>query len=101
MSEWFGKFIENLSKLLDKPPYLFLVFIGAVFTVISLVSRNYFEQTWIFFLYAVSGTIWRYIERDFLRPTENYPKLRLYLYAIYHAGNLFLLWALLHYLRFL
>jgi len=47
-TKWFAKFIENLTKLLDKPPYLFLVFIGAVFTVISLIMRSYFEQDIIY-----------------------------------------------------
>lgn len=100
-TEWFKKFIENLTKLLDKPPYLFLVFIGAVFTIISLISGNHFEQTWIFFLYCVGGTIWRYIERDFLRPSENYPKTKLSIQIFYHIGNIILFWALLHYLNFI
>ena len=100
-SEWLKKFIENLARLIDKPPYLFLVFISAVFTIISLISNRYFEQVWVFFLYCVGGTMWRYIERDFLRPSQEYPKIKLTIQIIYHIGNIILFFALLHYLNFL
>lgn|SRR3990167_2922278 len=97
-TEWFKNFIDTLGKLLDKPPYLFLVFIGAVFTVISLISGNHFEQIWLFFLFSVAGTIWRYIERDFLRPSENHPKIKLSIQIVYHIGNIGLFASLLYYL---
>ena len=58
------KFIEYLAKLLKEPPYLLFIVIGAVFVVTSLTSQRNFNQTWIFFLYSVGGTILRYIERD-------------------------------------
>lgn len=106
-TEWFKSFIDSLERLLDKPPYLIFVFIGAVFLIISLISKFSFEQTWTFFLYAVGGTIWRYIERDFIRHIEKYIKeekraiLRFIVITVYHIGNLTLFFALLHYLNFI
>ena len=107
--EWFGKFIENLSKLLKEPPYLIFIFIGAIFVIISLIFQRNLEQTWIFFLYAVGGTMWRYAERDFR--TESGEKtfnifkknirFKLIVYTIYHIGNIGLFLVLLRYLKFL
>lgn len=94
-TEWFKSFIDSLEKLLEKPPYLVFVFIGAVFVIISLIAKYHFEKMWIFFLYSVGGTIWRYIEKDFTRPLEKY---KLWIRVVYHLGNLVLFIALLHYL---
>ena len=98
-TEWFNRFVDSLERLIEKPPYLIFVFIGAVFVVISLISQYSFEQTWIFFLYSVGGTIWRYIERDFMRPLDKYANSKLWIITIYHIGNLGLFVALLHYLN--
>ena len=101
-TEWFNSFINSLERLLDKPPYLIFVFIGAVFVVISLISRYSFEQTWVFFLYSVVGTVWRYIERDFMRLLQDkHPDSKLLVISIYHFGNITLLLVLFHYLNFL
>lgn len=105
-TEWLKSFIGSLERLLDKPPYLIFVFIGAVFVVISMITKYSFEQIWLFFLYSTGGTIWRYIERDFIRYIEkhhighnNYIYFRLAIISIYHIGNLVLFLALLHYLK--
>lgn len=100
-TEWFNSFINNLERLLEKPPYLIFVFISAVFVIISLIFKNYYEQTWVFFIYSISGTIWRYIERDFFRPLEKYINSKLWIIITYHIGNLVLLIGLLHYLKFI
>ena len=64
------------------------------------MSQNYFEQTWTFFLYCVIGTIWRYIEKDFLGDWNNYFKPEFGIRIVYHTGNIILLGALLYYLNF-
>ena len=98
--EWFEKFIDHLAKLLKEPPYLLFVFISAVFVITSLISQRYFDQTWIFFLYSVAGTMWRYIERDvrhnLLKENQKAKSI-----VVYHIGNLGLFFALLHYLGLL
>ncbi len=98
MSTWFKSFIDSLERLLEKPPYLIFVFIGAVFVIISLISKHNFEKMWVFFLYSVVGTIWRYIERDFISPLKKY---NLLVRIVYHLGNLGLLIALLYNLNFI
>lgn len=95
----FEKFVDNLAKLLDKPPYLWFAFIGAVFVIVSIASGRYFDQIWIFFLYSVIGVMWRYSERDFLRFLEDNKKLKFTTIVIYHIGNIGLLFALLYYLN--
>lgn len=117
---WIEKFIDNLAKLLKEPPYLLFVFIGAVFVIISLISQRYFDQTWMFFLYSIAGTMWRYIERDLIgknfvgkileeKEDENKgskdfiqkPPYRRTIVTIYHIGNIGLFFALIHYLGFI
>lgn len=100
-TEWLNKFVSALERVLDKPPYLIFVFIGAVFVIISLITRYEFQHIWIFFIYAVTGAVWRYIERDFFRPLEKYSKSRLVIISIYHVGNLLLIIGLLRHLKFL
>lgn len=111
--KWLENFIDNLTGILEKPPYLVFVYIGAIFVIISLVTKNFFEQTWIFFLYAVVGSIWRYIEKDFIGTIDRASKkeandqennrkmarMKLKMIAMYHIGNLGLVIALLHYLK--
>ena len=65
-SEWFNNFIDSLERLIEKPPYLIFVFIGAIFLVISLITKFGYEQSWIFLLYSVGGTMWRYAEKILL-----------------------------------
>lgn len=106
-TEWLEKFIDNLAKILREPPYLLFTFIGGIFVIITLISRRNFEQTWIFLLYSVGGTMWRYAERDFLSIARSckksnpkkYEILRLILFLIYHFGNFGLFLMLLHYLK--
>jgi hypothetical protein len=100
------KFIEGLLKVLDKPPYLIFTFVGGVFVLASLFSGQQFEKIWLFFLYAVAGTIWRYIERDIIGNTfteEIVKKVvyRRWIISIYHVGNLALFFTLIHYLGFI
>lgn len=101
LTDWIKNYINEISKLLEKPPYLVFLFISSIFVLVSLISQKNLETTWVFFLYSVGGTMWRYIERDFFRPLENYPSSRLIIIILYHAGNIFLFWALLHYLNFI
>ncbi|VVA44245.1 conserved hypothetical protein [Candidatus Roizmanbacteria bacterium] len=100
-TDWFKNFIEGLERIIDKPPYLLFVFIGAVFLVISLITRFSFEQIWIFFLYSVAGTIWRYAEKDIQGIDRNNKKLNSILRIIYHIGNIGLFLTLLHFLNFI
>lgn len=95
---WFEKFIDQLAKLLKEPPYLLFVFISAILVIISIISQRFFDQTWTFFLYSIGGTIWRYIERDFLSTFEkkyNFVHARLIVISIYHIGNLILFFVFL------
>ena len=64
MSEWFKGFIDSLERLIEKPPYLIFFFVGAVFVIISLITKYNFEKMWVFFLYSIGGTMWRYAEKD-------------------------------------
>lgn len=101
------KFIDNLAKLLKEPPYLIFIFIGSIFVVVSLIFQRNLDHAWIFFLYSVAGTMWRYAERDFRTESgENVVKLfgqniryKLITYIIYHIGNIGLFLVLLYYLR--
>jgi hypothetical protein len=95
-----GKSIEEIRKIFGYPPYLIFVLVGAIFICFSLAKGNYFEQVWIFFLYSVTGSIWRYIEKDIMRNVLKEGQIKTWL-VIYHIGNFFLLFALLHYLRLL
>jgi hypothetical protein len=93
-----GKFMEELRKILEYPPYLIFVFVSAIFVCITLIKGNYFEQIWIFFLYSVIGSIWRYIEKDIMRNVLKEGQVKTWL-VIYHIGNFFLFFALLFYLK--
>lgn len=99
--QWFEKFIDNLAKILNEPPYLLFVFISVIFVIIALLTQKNFESTWRFFLYAVAGTIWRYAERDLLGISRDWNKktLKLIALTIYHLGNFALFFILLKYLN--
>lgn len=95
---WLETFVEKLSGLLKEPPYLTFLFIGGVFVTISLVSQNYSESIWVFFVYSVAGTVWRYIERD-LRKNAIPSTWMVYSIIIYHVVNVVLFFSLLRYLE--
>lgn len=103
------KFIDNLAKLLKEPPYLIFIFIGSIFVVVSLIFQRNLDHAWIFFLYSVAGTMWRYAERDFrTESSEKTVKLfkkdvryKLIVYVVYHIGNIGLFLVLLRYLKLL
>jgi hypothetical protein len=92
--------------------------------LISLTTGNYFDRIFIFFLYLVIGSLWRYIEKDMDGGIKKYIENRkkklnltqdecerenkrkhsithLIIIIIYHLGNLCLFFALLYYLRLL
>jgi len=100
-----GKTMEELRKILEYPPYLIFLFVSAIFVVVSIIEKIYFDQIFIFFLYSVFGSVWRYIEKDMLSgiqkvtKEESKNKLNLTVISIYHIGNLGLLVALFHYLK--
>lgn len=100
-TEWFKNFIEGLERIINKPPYLLFVFIGAIFVAISLVTKFGYERSWTFLLYSAGGTMWRYAEKDLVSPLKKYPNSQLWIRIIYHIGNLGLFIALLRYLNFL
>jgi len=98
-------FTSTLKGVLGKPPYLVFIFVGAVFVVISLISGNYFNRTWIFFLYSVAGLIWRYIEKDIdsgfgkvIKGKKGKNWSHLIIIFLYHFGNIILLLLTLFYL---
>lgn len=93
------KFIDKLSSLLKEPPYLTFLFIGAVFVFVSILSNRYFEQVWLFFLYATVGVIWRYIEKDVYKNVFTSDKQIVIIRIIYHLGNIVLFLFLLNYLN--
>ena len=95
----FEKFIDNLAKLLREPPYLIFLFIGATLVFVSILSNRYFEQVWLFFLYSIIGTIWRYIERDIYKCVLKTEWQRIVVIFIYHLGNIVLFSFLLKYLE--
>lgn len=100
-----GKFWEIFKDILGYPPYLIFVFVGTVFISISLVQMHFFDQVWIFFLYSVAGSVWRYIEKDIdgglsrLVSESKRNICHLVVIFIYHIGNLALFYALLRYLK--
>lgn len=98
-TKWLEDFINTLERLLDKPPYLLFVFISSVFVIITLLTHINFEQTWAFFIYSAVGTVWRYMERDFIRPMDKLKFGNTLLRIIYHIGNLGLLTGLIYYLN--
>lgn len=99
-TEWLKSFIDSLERLLDKPPYFIYVFIGAIFVVVSLITRFDSERSWIFLIYAVGGMIWRYAEKDLVRPLkEKFKGSEFWIRTVYHLGNFGLFFSLLYYLR--
>lgn len=96
--KWLEKFIDNLAKLLKEPPYLVFLFIGAILVFVSIFSNRYFEQVWLFFLYSIIGTIWRYIEKDIYKNVFTTEKEKSIVITIYHLGNIFLFFCLISYL---
>lgn len=99
-TKWLEEYISNLAKLLKEPPYLIFVFMGGIFVIISLISKYEFKSIWIFFLYSVGGTMWRYAERDFLGIARDTKKIRLRILSqiIYHIGNIALFLMLVRFL---
>lgn len=97
--QWLEKFIDNLSNLLKEPPYLIFLFIGAVLVLVSILSNRYFEQSWLFFLYSIIGTIWRYIEKDVKKNVFTTDRQKVVVISIYHLGNIALFLFLLNYLN--
>lgn len=99
MSTWMKSFINSLERLIEKPPYLIFFFVGAVFVIISLITKYNFEKMSVFFFYSVVGIIWRYAEKDLVRPLKaKYPDSELWIRVIYHIGNFVLLIALFYFL---
>lgn len=101
-----GEAIKEARKLLEYPPYLIFVFVGLIFVFTSLVWGNNFYQVWIFFLYTIFGSIWRYIEKDMLngiqKLIEKEKSLKicnLIVISIYHIGNIGLLYFLIYHLK--
>ncbi|NCO24956.1 hypothetical protein GW901_00315 [Candidatus Parcubacteria bacterium] len=97
--QWLEKFIDNLANLLKEPPYLVFLFIGAVLVFVSILTNRYFEQVWLFFLYSIIGTIWRYIEKDVYKNVFTTDKQKAIVISIYHLGNIVLFFFLLNYLN--
>jgi hypothetical protein len=93
------KFIDNFTKVLDKPVYVVFLYISAVLVFVSIVYDRYFWQIWIFFIYSVAGSTWRYIEKDTYKNvfTKNWQKFITII--IYHLGNVVLFYFLLKYLN--
>ena len=90
-NEGVGKFIEKLREIIDKPPYLIFLFAGAVLVFISILSDKHFEQVWIFFLYSVAGTVWRYVEKDIRKNVLKTQKQKDISTIAYHLVNIVLL----------
>lgn len=100
-SNWLKGFIDSLERILDKPPYLVFVFISAIFLVVSLIARFHYEQSWIFFLYSAFGSMWRYVEKDFINHLAKYPQYphsKITIISIYHLGNIALFIVLIYFL---
>lgn len=105
---WFEKFISELAKLLKEPPYLVFLFIGVVFVIVSLITKESIDKTWAFFLYSSAGVIWRYAEKDIesglgecIRSENDKRSWHSFVIIIYHAGNIVLFYSLLKLLRML
>jgi hypothetical protein len=98
-NELVEKFMEHLKGLLNEPPYLLFVFIGAVFVLVSLLFQRNFYETWVFLLYSVAGTIWRYAERDILKNVLKSEWQKSASVVLYHLVNMLLFLFLLGYLN--
>ncbi len=93
---WFDNFISSLERLIEKPPYLIFVFIGSAFLIISLITGSGYDRSWIFLLYSVGGMMWRYAEKDLVRPLrQKYSNADFWIRVVYHMGNLALFIGLL------
>lgn len=99
--DWLKLFISSLTKILKEPPYLVFLFIGAVSVIVAILTNRYFDQVWFFFLYSISGTIWRYIQRDLYKNALKKEWMKTSSLFVYHAGNLGLLVVLFKYLNLL
>jgi len=93
------KFIDRLTTLLKEPPYKQFVFVGGVLAFVSLILQKWSEQIWVFLLYSVAGTMWRYMERDIRHNVLKSGRMIKISIVIYHIGNVVLFYALLHYLK--
>ena len=98
--------MDILKEILLWPCYLVFVFIGAILLIISLFTNNYIEQIWIFFIYSITGLVWRYIEKDIdsgiqeiIAEDKNKKISHLVVIVIYHLGNIALLLSLLYYIN--
>jgi len=109
VTNWLDNFIKSLERILDKPPYLIFFFSGSLLVMISLIMKSNFEKVWPFFIYAVAGTIIRYIERDFMSTIgkiedpknphiPRFPNAKIWIISVYHTLNIGLLVGLLLYL---
>lgn len=106
MAQWLEKFTDNLKDILDYPPYLIFVFVGSVLMMVSLATKDFYEQMWIFLLYSFGGALWRYIEKDLNSGIKKILKEKraknishLIIIIVYHTGNIGLFFVLLHYLK--
>lgn len=106
--KWFEKFIEILKEILLWPCYLIFFFVSAILLLVSLITKFHFEQIWIFFLYSIAGSVWRYIEKDIdhgiqqiIEKEENKKICHLIVTIVYHIGNAGLLLGLFVYLKLL
>lgn len=93
------KFIDNLKSLIERPPYLIFLFTSSIFVFLSIGFGRNFEQTWIFFIYSVAGSIWRYIERDIMHNTFKENRFKIGVIISYHIGNVLLFFVLIKYLN--
>lgn len=61
----FEEYMKNIAGLLEnKPPYFLFIFVASTLVFVSIVTGQYFRETWAFFLYAVAGMVWRSGEKD-------------------------------------
>ena len=98
-TEAIEKFIENLKIVIEKPPYLIFLFVSSIFVFLSIGFGRNFDQSWIFFIYSVAGSIWRYIERDIMHNTFKKNWFIIGVIISYHIGNVLLFFALIKYLN--
>lgn len=83
------KFIEYLANLLKKePPYLIFLLISSVLVLLSIMFDRYFDQTWIFLLYSIGGTIWRHAEKDVRNNVLTSKSIKTVSLVIYQVVNL-------------
>ena len=97
--KWFEEFIDNLAKILDKPPYLIFLFVGAIWVFVSVLSNRYIDKALVFLLYSVVGSIWRYAEKDIYRNVFTTKRQKAVVIFIYHLGNFVLLYELIKHLK--